>query len=100
MKRKKHVNKGNVEIEESLSIFNAAKIHKKIIDAYNNFNRIEIDLNHVTNCDTAGIQLLYSVKKSCLEAGKEISLVNPSDAVTDALDRMSMSWEHLSIGQV
>ena len=96
MGRKKQVNKGNIEIESSLSIFNAAIIHKKITEAYEKSDRIKIDLNSITDCDTAGIQLLYSLKKSCLDAGKEISLINPSDAVTDALDRMSMSWEHLN----
>ena len=95
MGRKKQANNKNIEIDTSLSIFNAAVLHEKITEAYKEFDRIEIDLNDITVCDTAGIQLLYSLKKSCL-AGKEISLTNPSDAVTVALERMSMSWEHLS----
>ena len=98
MGRKKKVNKGKVEIDTSLSIFNAAMIHGKITEAYKNFDRIEIDLKDITDCDTAGIQLLYSLKKSCFDTGKEISLTNPSDAVTDALERISMDWNHLISG--
>lgn len=96
MARKKRTKDGKIEIDTSLSIFNAAKLHKKITEAYKKYKSIEIDLKDISECDTAGIQLLYSLKKSCLDAGKEISLTNPSDAVTDALDRMSMSWEHLN----
>ena len=97
MGRKKQVNNGNIEIDTSLSIFNAALIHEKITEAYKKYDRIEIDLKEITDCDTAGIQLLYSLKKSCIEAGKEISLINPSEAVIEALNRMSMSWEHLTV---
>ncbi len=91
MGRKKQINKNNIEIDTSLSIFNAASIHEKIKEAYEQYDSIEIDLKDITDCDTAGIQLLYSLKKSCLDAGKEISLINPSDAVISALERMSMS---------
>lgn len=98
MGREKKVNKVNVEIDTSLSIFNAALLHEKIIEAYRTFESLEIDLKDITDCDTAGIQLLYALKKGCLDAGKELSLVNPSTAVTDALDRMSMSWDHLITG--
>ncbi|MGD9157151.1 MAG: STAS domain-containing protein [Desulfobacteraceae bacterium] len=96
MGAKNSIKTGNIEIDTSLSIFNAATLHEKITKAYKKFDRINIDLKKITDCDTAGIQLLYSLKKSCLDVGKELSLTNPSDAVTGALERMSMSWEHLS----
>ena len=98
MGRKKQINNEKIETGSSLSISNVAMIHSKIIEAYKKFNRIEIDLSDITDCDTAGIQLLYSLKKSCLDAGKEVSLINPSDAVTDALERMSISLNHLITG--
>ena len=99
MGRKKQPPKKNIEIDASLSIFNAAVIHEKIKDAYNKYDSIEIDLKDITDCDTAGIQLLCSLKKSCIDAGKEFTLTNPSDAVTAALERMSMSWEHFLINK-
>ena len=94
---KKKDKKGKIEIDKSLSIFNAAMIHKNIIDAYSKFDRMEIDLKDVTDCDTAGIQLLISLQKTCDDAGKEFSLINPSEAVIDAMERMSMSWKHINI---
>ena len=97
MGTKKKDNTEKIEIETSLSIFNAAMIHEKILEAYNKFDAMEIDLKNITDCDTAGIQLLISLKKSCGETGKEISLVNPSEAVTDALERMSITWEHFNV---
>ena len=97
MGRKKQAKKYNIEIDTSLSIFNAASIHEKITEAYTKYESIEIDLKDITDCDTAGIQLLYSLQKSCLNNGKKISLINPSDAVTSALERMSMSWDNFTI---
>ena len=85
----------SVELNTSLSVYNAAKLHSQLTEAYKNSDRIEIDLKNITDCDTAGIQLLFSLKKSCLDAGKQISLINPSEAVNDALNRMSISWETL-----
>ncbi len=99
MGRKKQSKIKNIEIDTSLSIFNAATIHKKITEAYRKYDSIEIDLKEITDCDTAGIQLLCSLKKSCLDAGKEITLTNPSNAVTDALERMSISWEDFIINK-
>ena len=96
--RKKQDNKGNIRIDTSLSIFNAAAIHEKIMQAYKKHDMIEIDLKDITDCDTAGIQLLYSLKKSCIDTGKIFSLINPSDAVTETLERMSMSFDHLITG--
>ncbi|MBN2419576.1 MAG: STAS domain-containing protein [Deltaproteobacteria bacterium] len=98
MGRKKQVNKGNIEIGTSLSIFDATMIHTKIIEAYKTLDRIEIDLKDITDCDTAGVQILYSLKKACIDTGKTFALVNPSDAVTDALERMSMTFENLTTG--
>lgn len=95
MGRKKKVKNKSMEMGTSLSIFNAKELHDQLTGIFGDADRIEIDLKKITDCDTAGIQLLYSLKKSCLESGKDISLTNPSDAVKDALNRMSVSWETL-----
>ncbi len=95
MGRKKQMKTENVELDTSLSVYTAAKIHSQLAEVYKNSDRIEIDLKNITDCDTAGIQLLFSLKKSCLDAGKEIFLKNPSEAVNDALNRISISWETL-----
>jgi anti-anti-sigma regulatory factor len=93
MGKKKQDKKGNIEIDSSLCVSNASMIHNKIMEAYKELEAIEIDLKNITDCDTAGIQLLYALKKSCVDAGKSFSLINPSDAVTEALRRAAIPWE-------
>jgi anti-anti-sigma regulatory factor len=77
-----------VETGDSLSVFKAAQLHAKIVEAYTTSDTIEIDLSKITDCDTAGIQLLYSLKKSGLRDGKNIIIKNISSAVENALNRM------------
>ena len=95
MVRKKQMKKGIIEIEASLTIFNVAELQNQILKILKNSNKIEVDLKDITECDTAGIQLLYSLKKSCLSEGKDFSLLNPSDDFNEALNRMSIPLETL-----
>jgi|WetSurMetagenome_2_1015567.scaffolds.fasta_scaffold597909_2 anti-anti-sigma regulatory factor len=80
-----------IETGDSLSVFKAAQIHAKIVEVYSTSDTIEIDLSNVTDCDTAGIQMLYSLKKSSLRDGKNIIIKNISGAVEDAMNRMCVS---------
>ncbi len=79
-----------IEIEKSLTIFEAASVHNKIMESYKNSKDIEIDLNSVTSCDTAGIQILYSLKKSGNRDGKKIIFSDPSGALEKALKEMDI----------
>jgi anti-sigma B factor antagonist len=80
-----------VETGASLSVFKAAQIHAKIVEVYSTSDTIEIDLSNVTDCDTSGIQMLYSLKKSSLRDGKNIIIKHISGAVEDAMNRMCVS---------
>jgi anti-anti-sigma regulatory factor len=77
-----------VETGTSLSVFKVAELYANIIEAYSEADTIEMDLGNVTDCDTAGIQLLYSLKKSSNRDGKNIIIKNMSGAVEDTLNRM------------
>ena len=90
MVRKKDGKTGNIQVKDALSIITAAVVHEEIVEAYKSSDIVEIDLTDVTDCDTAGIQLLYSLKKSCMNDGKKLIVKNPSTAVEDALNRMSI----------
>lgn len=88
MAGKKQIKTKNIELDNSLSIFDIASLHKKLLEAYSNSDQMEVDLHNVTSCDTAGIQLLYSLRKSSIEDGKELTVINPSGAVKEVLDSM------------
>jgi anti-anti-sigma regulatory factor len=86
----------NVDTGESLSVFKAALLYEKISEAYREADTIEIDLSNVNDCDTAGIQLLYSLKKSGIKDGKNIIIRNIPGAVESALNRMCVSSDTIS----
>ncbi len=45
-----------------------------------------LDLSHVIELDTAGLQLLLTARRYATDAGRELSVANPSRVVTDVLD--------------
>jgi anti-anti-sigma factor len=45
-----------------------------------------LDLSHVVELDTAGLQLLLTARRYAGDAGRELSVTNPSRVVTDVLE--------------
>lgn len=45
-----------------------------------------LDLSHVVELDTAGLQLLLTARRFASDAGRELSVTNPSRVVVDVLE--------------
>ena len=45
-----------------------------------------LDLSHVVELDTAGLQLLLTARRYASDAGRELSVANPSRVVADVLE--------------
>ncbi len=45
-----------------------------------------LDMSHVVELDTAGLQLLLTAHRFASEAGRELSVANPSRVVADVLE--------------
>jgi anti-anti-sigma factor len=45
-----------------------------------------LDLSHVVEMDTAGLQLLMTARRFASDAGRELSVANPSRVVADVLE--------------
>lgn len=45
-----------------------------------------IDLSHVVELDTAGLQVLLTARRYASDAGRELHVVNPSQVVADVLE--------------
>lgn len=68
----KKTNISNIEIQGNLTINNSESIKKKLIEAINNFNELNITLKDIEKIDVSAIQLFYSLKKICNEKNKKI----------------------------
>lgn len=62
----------NIEIQGNLTINNSESIKKKLIEALNNFNELNITLKNINKIDISIIQLFYSLNKICNEKNKKI----------------------------
>jgi anti-sigma B factor antagonist len=47
---------------------------------------IQLDLSQVVELDTAGLQLLLTARRFASDAGRELRVANPSQAVADVLE--------------
>jgi anti-anti-sigma factor len=45
-----------------------------------------LDMSHVVEMDTAGLQLLLTARRYARDAGRELSVANPSQVVADVLE--------------
>jgi anti-sigma B factor antagonist len=45
-----------------------------------------LDLSHVVELDTAGLQLLLTARRYASDAGRELGVANPSRVVADVLE--------------
>lgn len=94
MAEKKTNKKGKgrtLTIEGSLTIYDVKVLKEKAMEVLGESDVIELNLDNVSECDTAGIQLLYSLKKSAGEAEKKLIICNPPQSVEKALKRAGMS---------
>ncbi len=80
-----------LSIDGELSIYRAAELKPLILQAVAASRELEIDLSGVTECDTAGVQLLLLAKRSAAEAGHALRLVRHSAVVVDVLQLLDLA---------
>ncbi|MBN1847256.1 MAG: STAS domain-containing protein [Deltaproteobacteria bacterium] len=92
--KKKKTNEGSAfSLEGALMIHEAMEIYQKYAQAFEGSDEIFLDLSSITDCDTAGVQLLYCIFKSAKESGKKISFPGFSQTVQYAADRIGLEWD-------
>ncbi len=86
---------GNIalRIEGALSIYEAAALRGEILSCLEEDTGLELDLEGVTECDTAGLQLLWAARKTAAEAKKALHIVNTPQPVLDALQGAGLRSE-------
>jgi anti-anti-sigma factor len=61
---------------DSFTINQIRTIYQTLLDEFNSSSKLLIDLRNVDEIDLSGLQLLVSLKKSCLEKNKEFYIKN------------------------
>jgi anti-sigma B factor antagonist len=73
----------NFTVEKKITIYEVTEIHKKILSLMEKESNLQIDLSQVTECDTAGIQLLCSILRTAQKKGETITIHPFSRAIQD-----------------
>lgn len=73
-------------IEGEMTIYRASELKDVISPALSSNQNIEIDLSHVTELDSAGLQLMLSSKLESTVRGTKLSFSGHSPAVREVLD--------------
>jgi len=87
------INSRRFSLSEDLTIYHALEHKKTLLDVLGEADELELDLLHVGEIDTAGLQLLILLKKEAQRAGKRVSIVAHSQAVRSVIDFCNLAAE-------
>jgi anti-sigma B factor antagonist len=73
-------------IEGDLTIYRAAELKEFIFPQIDRAGVIEVDLSHVTEIDSAGLQLLIAAKLEAMIRDKQLHYVGHSKPVLEVFD--------------
>jgi anti-anti-sigma factor len=73
-------------IIEDLTIYNAMAQKEQLISALQSSDALELDLSHVGEIDTAGLQILLLAKREAGLQHKDLSIIAHSPCVRQTLD--------------
>ena len=75
-----------LSIVDDMTIYNALDQKNRLMSALAEVDMLELDLSHVGEIDTAGLQLLILSKREAARLNKSVTIVAHSPAVRQTLD--------------
>ena len=78
---------------EELTIYQVEEITKQVTLLFANAKELVINMTQTDKIDTAGFQLLISLKKSCETTQKRFELVGISDSVQNFMTLFGYEWD-------
>lgn len=82
-----------IKIEGSMSAYKVGDLKDRLLTGFTNHQGVILDINGVTECDTLGIQLLLSARKTAEKLNKTFNLTGDSQSVQDMLTRVGLEAE-------
>jgi len=82
-----------MKIEGSLSVYEVGDLKDLLLMGLTNYQGIILDINGVIACDTLGIQLLLSARKTAEKLNKTFNVTGDSQSVQDAVTGVGLDAE-------
>lgn len=76
-----------------LTIYQVEEMTKQVILLFDNAKELVINMTQTDKIDTAGFQLLVSLKKSCETTQKRFELVGISDSAQNFMTLFGYEWD-------
>ena len=80
-----------IGIEGEMTIYSAAQTKESLLSAMADCDEIEMSLAHISEIDSAGLQLLALAKREAADRNKPLHFVAHSQAVLDILDLCNLA---------
>ena len=77
-------------VEGDMTIYGAAALKARLMDALKGASQLEVDLSRVGEVDTAGVQLLLLLKREAARSSNVVRIVGHSPATLDAIDLFNL----------
>jgi anti-anti-sigma factor len=95
LKRQAGSKRAQVKIEGALSAYEVSALREKLMEGLETNNELFLDLNGVTDCDTAGLQLLCSAHLTAKSMGKRVVVEGAAPTVIATLERAGINAKDL-----
>ncbi|MDM8549210.1 STAS domain-containing protein [Desulfobacterales bacterium HSG2] len=80
-----------LKAEGAISIYEAASLREYLLSYLKENNELVLDLSEVSECDTAGVQLLCSARITAEQEGMVFEVTGASGPVIDAMTRAGLN---------
>jgi len=85
-----------LKLEGNLSIYDAVGLREKLASLLKEADILKIDMAEISDCDTSGLQILCSTKKTADKEGKRILLEGISKVIEDAMIKTGIIHEMIA----
>jgi anti-sigma B factor antagonist len=85
-----------IAVSGEMTIYSAAELKAKLIEAAGAARAVECDLTEVSDFDSTGVQLVLLLQRAATDIGGSMRVTGASDAVRELLDLYRLSGELIS----
>jgi anti-anti-sigma regulatory factor len=80
-------------VENELTIYQVEELNKQLCVSFGNAEAMVVDMSRADKIDTAGFQLLVSLKKSCESMNKNFEITGCGGSAQNFMELFGFDWK-------
>ena len=80
-----------LKLKGPMTIYEAVEIRDELLKQFEGSGSVTLALDAVTECDAAGIQLLWAARKTAKDEGKKFCIESLSKSVVEAIAQVGLN---------